>query len=313
MIAGPLGPTTVTTASFRFTGSVPGGSFECQFDGGPWTDCASGQTYPGLGLGPHSFLVRQTDDAGNVGAPATQTFTVGLTADVRRPSRVWTVMSARPEVQGGVVPVGCRLDRGSLQNCTIRVYSVAKHGHRVMVGTGKVAVATPGLPLAGVNIALSAAGRRLLSRTLGGVPVVFASVAHAFGLPGTLTANNVGRLFPPSRTVIPTDGLFNFNSSAVLAKGRRFLHSIALHLSNVQSIVCIGHTDDVGSRAYNYRLGLRRARGVCQMLLAAPTLRGAPATVRSYGKLRPRASNATVRGRHLNRFVELIVNYRNLN
>lgn len=55
---------------------------ECSLDGGPWTTCSGGatQSYTGLSEGAHSFQVRQSDAAGNVGSPTTYSWTVDKTA-----------------------------------------------------------------------------------------------------------------------------------------------------------------------------------------------------------------------------------------
>jgi hypothetical protein len=64
--SGPIGETSSTAATFDFSASEPGTSFECKLDGGAWESCTSGKTYSGLGTGPHTFLVRATDAAGNL-------------------------------------------------------------------------------------------------------------------------------------------------------------------------------------------------------------------------------------------------------
>src|SRR5205085_335160 len=51
-------------------------TFQCQLDGGGWTSCTSPQDYSGLGNGSHTFQVRSIDQAGNVGAAATQSWSV---------------------------------------------------------------------------------------------------------------------------------------------------------------------------------------------------------------------------------------------
>lgn len=75
----PSDPSSSSNASFSFTGE-PGGSYECQLDGGAWTTCSSPKSYSGLSDGSHTFCVRQTDAANNVGSPQCYTWTVDLPA-----------------------------------------------------------------------------------------------------------------------------------------------------------------------------------------------------------------------------------------
>ena len=73
----------VDSASFNFSSSEAGSSFDCVLDAGPPEDCDSGSvTYTGLAEGPHSFSVSATDQApfSNIDpTPATRTFTVDTT------------------------------------------------------------------------------------------------------------------------------------------------------------------------------------------------------------------------------------------
>jgi hypothetical protein len=61
----PPAQTTLTSATFAFDGSGPGGAFECALDAAAFAPCASGAAYAGLGPGPHVFRVRAIDAAGN--------------------------------------------------------------------------------------------------------------------------------------------------------------------------------------------------------------------------------------------------------
>jgi large repetitive protein len=62
----PAASTASSTATFTFSSSDPGSSFECALDAGAYSSCASPQTYSTLGAGPHEFKVRATDSVGNV-------------------------------------------------------------------------------------------------------------------------------------------------------------------------------------------------------------------------------------------------------
>ncbi len=66
LTAGPSGTTRLTEATFGFSASEPGSSFECRLDGGSWTSCTSPARYTDLRGGAHSFGVRARDRAGNV-------------------------------------------------------------------------------------------------------------------------------------------------------------------------------------------------------------------------------------------------------
>ncbi len=89
--SGPLGTTTSTSATFGFSSSESGSTFECELDSGPWGVCAPPKGYSSLTLGAHTFSVRATDKEGNtdptpakriwtvdsVGAACTQTLSPG--------------------------------------------------------------------------------------------------------------------------------------------------------------------------------------------------------------------------------------------
>jgi Bacterial TSP3 repeat/Right handed beta helix region len=78
--SGPSGVTTETSASFAFTSTEAGSTFQCSLDSGSWTTCISPKAYSGLAVGSHAFSVKATDAAGNADAsPATRGWTVQAT------------------------------------------------------------------------------------------------------------------------------------------------------------------------------------------------------------------------------------------
>jgi len=74
----PTNPTTSTSASFSFTSSESGSTFQCQLDGGGYASCTSPKSYAGpLSTGSHTFDVKATDAASNTDpTPASYTWTI---------------------------------------------------------------------------------------------------------------------------------------------------------------------------------------------------------------------------------------------
>lgn len=107
---------------------------------------------------------------------------------------------------------------------------------------------------------------------------------------------------------MPDGILFDFDSAAIRAGLQADLRALARNLQNYPdtTVDVIGHTDDIGSAAYNQDLSARRAGAVAGVLLEAGV---DPWRVRSFGRgeTEPVATNATPEGRQLNRRVEVII------
>ncbi len=120
---------------------------------------------------------------------------------------------------------------------------------------------------------------------------------------------------PPPKVVKPTvevvtlqgKVLFAFNSAKLSPEGKKALDGVIERLrtfDKVKSIVITGHTDSIGSAAYNQKLSERRANAVRDYLIS----RGVnPALITAIGKgeSEPIASNKTREGRAMNRRVEI--------
>ena len=78
--SGPSGTTSSSSATFEFSSTEAGSTFECSLDGAPFAACESPKTYSGLGETTHTLEVRSSDGVGNADAtPATRSWTVSLT------------------------------------------------------------------------------------------------------------------------------------------------------------------------------------------------------------------------------------------
>lgn len=108
-----------------------------------------------------------------------------------------------------------------------------------------------------------------------------------------------------AKTVL-SDVLFAFDKAELTAEARRILDRLGDSLKQRDEMTAIrisGHTDSVGSSAYNQRLSQARADAVMRYLLDIGC--GQPISARGYGESRPVASNATEEGRRKNRRVEI--------
>ncbi len=77
----PTDPSASATATFAYSANEPGSTFTCRFDAAAtFTACPA--SYAGLTDGAHTFRVRATDPAGNIGAAAVFTWTVDTIAPV---------------------------------------------------------------------------------------------------------------------------------------------------------------------------------------------------------------------------------------
>jgi DNA-directed RNA polymerase specialized sigma24 family protein len=130
---GPSGPTSSTSATFRFSSTDTAATFQCKLDDRSWSACTSGKTYNGLPQGSHAFRVRAKDSAGtNDPSPAERTWNVDTVA----PNT--TITSASVSGKSATFSFSasqdgstfeCRLDGGAWQACSSpKSYGGLKHG-----------------------------------------------------------------------------------------------------------------------------------------------------------------------------------------
>ncbi|MEN8834045.1 MAG: OmpA family protein [Pacificibacter sp.] len=107
---------------------------------------------------------------------------------------------------------------------------------------------------------------------------------------------------------LPQDILFATDSSVVRAGLQSDISALARNLQDYPSttVQVIGHTDNVGSAAYNQELSTRRASAVAAILTSNGVQ---PYRVHPYGRGEdaPVATNLTPEGREQNRRVEIVI------
>ncbi len=110
------------------------------------------------------------------------------------------------------------------------------------------------------------------------------------------------------KVTFEADAFFDFDKSVLKPAGKAKLADLVSKLqgTDIEVVVATGHTDSIGSDAYNIKLSLRRANAVKAFLVS----KGVPADrvfVEGKGENQPVASNKTREGRAKNRRVEVEV------
>jgi OOP family OmpA-OmpF porin len=102
--------------------------------------------------------------------------------------------------------------------------------------------------------------------------------------------------------------LFDFDKSVIKPEGKKVLDALVGRLKNVnlEVIIAVGHTDSIGTDAYNTKLGQRRADAVKAYLITQGVEKNRVYT-ESKGERQPIADNKTATGRSKNRRVEIEV------
>lgn len=106
--AKPAAQSNQANAAFVFSSSESPSTYECALDGGDWAACAQSSTFPGLGEGPHTLMLRATDAAGNLSDAAQYDWQIDLTPPavptVETPADGATLTNARPTFGGHADP-----------------------------------------------------------------------------------------------------------------------------------------------------------------------------------------------------------------
>ncbi len=111
-----------------------------------------------------------------------------------------------------------------------------------------------------------------------------------------------------SKVTYAADAFFDFDKSVLKAEGKAKLDDLVAKIKaiNLEVIIAVGHTDSVGTDAYNQKLSVRRADAVKAYLVTKGIEKNRVYT-EGKGETQPVADNKTTEGRSKNRRVEIEV------
>ena len=110
------------------------------------------------------------------------------------------------------------------------------------------------------------------------------------------------------KVTFAADTFFDFDKAVLKPDGKAKLDDLVSKLQgmNLEVIIAVGHTDSVGTDAYNQKLSVRRAESV-KAYLVSKGIEANRVYTEGKGKKQPVADNKTSAGRAKNRRVEIEV------
>jgi uncharacterized delta-60 repeat protein len=154
--ATPASPSAVSTASFSFTSTATGATFECKLDSGAVSQCTSPQTYSGLSDAAHTFSVYSVSASGAADpTPASYSWTVDAVppdtsitsstvvdgSSTSAPSATFAFQSTDAQLTG----FECSTDGGAFAACTspVSLSALAQGAHSFAVRARSIAQVDP--------------------------------------------------------------------------------------------------------------------------------------------------------------------------
>lgn len=149
-----------------------------------------------------------------------------------------------------------------------------------------------------------------------GVPAPVAPAAPAAPAPAAAPAAPAPAAAPAVVPAAPAtekvsfaaDAFFDFNKTALKPEGKAKLDDLADKVKglNLEVVIAVGHTDSVGSDAYNDKLSVKRSEAV-KSYLAGKGIDASKIYTEGKGEKQPVADNKSAEGRAKNRRVEIEV------
>ena len=139
-------------------------------------------------------------------------------------------------------------------------------------------------------------------------PAPAPSAAPAAPAPAPAPAPAAAPAPTSEKVTFAADAFFDFDKAVLKPEGRAKLDDLVSKIAgiNLEVIIAVGHTDSVGSDAYNQRLSVRRSEAVKAYLVSKGVERNRVYT-EGKGEKQPVADNKTSEGRAKNRRVEIEV------
>ena len=142
------------------------------------------------------------------------------------------------------------------------------------------------------------------------VPVVAPAPAPVAETPPPIAAPAPAPAPVPAATKVTyaADAFFDFDKSVIKPEGKAKLDDLVGKIKdiNLEVIIAVGHTDSIGSDAYNQKLSIRRSEAVKAYLVSKGIEKNRVYT-EGKGEKQPVADNRTAEGRAKNRRVEIEV------